>query len=166
MTITERPLFGTVEILRDGTELIANATNVTARRGGARTGLGVRTDVGLMTFALLNAEDPLAGGTIQPGQQITLQSLAGDDELHELFTGLVVDVASTYPIDKATAEQAAVVTVTVADAVKVHVETPRYGVTIAGGFETFESRIERLADSSLAPIEAPAEGAPRGVYAF
>lgn len=166
MTITERPLFGTVEILRGTSELIANATNVTARRGGARTGLGVRTDVGLMSFALLNAEDPLDGGTIEPGQQITLQSLGGDDELHELFTGLVVDVASSYPLDKSNGEQRAVVIVTVADAVKVHVETPRYGVSIPAGFETFEARIDRLAESSLAPIEAPTEGAPREVYVF
>lgn len=166
MTVTERPLFGTVEILRDDTELIANATNVSARRGGARTGLGLKTDVGLMQFALLNAQDPMAGGTIQPGQSITLQSLGGDDQLHELFTGRVVDVASSYPIDKGNGEQRAVVIVTVADAVKVHVETPRYGVTIPAGFETFESRITRLAGSALAPIEAPTEGAPREVYVF
>lgn len=166
MTITERPLFGTVEILRDTTDLIGNATNVTLRRGGARTGLGLKTDVGILTFSLLNAEDPMSGGTLQPGQQIVARSLDAAGQPAELFTGRVVDVSSTYPIDKGNGEQRAVVVVTVADAVKVHVETPRYGVSIPSGFETFEARIGRLAGSALAPIEPPVEGAPREVYVF
>lgn len=166
MTITERHLFGDVEILRGETELLANATNVTIRRGGRRTGLGVKTDVGILTFALLNAEDPLDGGTIQPGQHIVARSRDRAGEMVEIFTGRVHDVASDYPLDKGTGRQRAVVTITVADAVKVHAETPRFGVSIATGFETFESRISRLAGSALAPIEAPTEGAPREVYAF
>lgn len=166
MTITERPLFGSVQIMRGSSELIGQATNVSARRGSSRTGLGLKTDVGLLSFTLLNAEDPLAGGTIEPGQTITLESVGVDDELLPLFTGRVVDVASRYPLDKSTGSQRAIVLVTVADAVKVHVETPRYGVTIGANFETFEARLGRLASTSLAPIAAPPAGAPRGVYLF
>lgn len=166
MTITERPLLGSVRIMRASSELIANATNVSARRGSSRTGLGLKTDVGLMSFTLLNAEDPLAGGTIEPGQIITLESVGAANAMSQLFTGRVVDVASRYPLDKSTGAQSAIVMVTVADAVKVHVETPRYGVSVPANFETFEARLGRLAATSLAPIAAPIQGAARGVYAF
>lgn len=166
MTVIERPLFGAVEIVRGTDEFIRNATNLTFRRGGVRTGVGVKTDVGIMQFQLLNAEDPLQGGTFEPGQLVQARSRNLAGELVELFTGRVVDVASSYPLNKATGRQRVVVVVTVADAVKVHGETPRYGVTIAEGFETFEARISRLAGSALAPIEPPVEGAPREVYVF
>lgn len=53
-----------------------HATNVSIRRGGVRDGLGIKTDVGLMNFTLHNDEDPLDGGTIEPGQII--QAVAGD----------------------------------------------------------------------------------------
>lgn len=149
-----------------GARFVAAATSMTIRRGGARTGLGLKTDVGLMTFQLLNAEDPMRGGTFQPGQEIRAVSRDLAGRMVELFTGRVVDVAGGYPLDKSNGRQRAVTTVTVADAVKTHGETPRYGVSIATGFETFESRVGRLASSALAPIEAPAEGAPRKVYAL
>ncbi|QDF16573.1 minor tail protein [Microbacterium phage Hulk] len=145
---------------------MADALQLTIRRGGSRQSVGVKTDVGLMTFQLLDAEDPMAGGTFAPGQEIRGVSRDLADGLSELFTGRVVDVASSYPLNKSTGRQRAVTTVTVADAVKTHGETPRYGVAIPTGFETFEARISRLAGSALAPIEAPAEGAPRKVYAF
>ncbi|AYD86260.1 minor tail protein [Microbacterium phage Efeko] len=143
-----------------------DALGITLRRGGARTGLGVKTDVGLMTFQLLDSEDPMRGGTFQPGQAVRAVSRAAGGNLAELFTGRVVDVASAYPLNKGTGRQRAVTTVTVADAVKVHGETPRYGVQIAELFETYESRIRRLAGSALAPIDPPVEGAPREVYAL
>lgn len=149
-----------------GTELIGHATNATIRRGGSRTGLGIKTDAGILTFQLLNAHDPLAGGDLQPGQLVRAVSRDGAGYLSELFTGRVVDVASNYVLNKSTGRLRSIVTVTVADAVKIHAETPRYGVQLSAGFETFESRIGRLAGSALAPVEAPAEGAPREVYAF
>lgn len=145
---------------------IAAARVVTIRRGGARTGLGVKTDVGLLTFELLDSEDPMRGGTFQPGQEVRAVSLNAAGDMAELFTGRVVDVGSTYPLNKSTGRQRSVTTVTVADSVKTHGETPRYGVTIAERFETFESRIKRLAGSALAPIDPPVEGAPREVYAL
>lgn len=154
------------ETTAPGAGELAHATNLTIRRGGARTGLGLKTDVGLATFQLLNAEDPMQGGTFQPGQEVRAVSRDLAGQLVELFSGRVVDVASSYPFNKSTGRQRAVTTVTVADAVKTHGETPRYGVAIPTGFETFEARISRLAGSALAPIEAPAQGAPREVYAF
>lgn len=166
MTVIERALFGSVEIRRGSDGFMAHALNVTIRRGGARTGLGVKTDVGIMTFDLLNAEDPMAGGTFAPGQEIAALSRDRAGVLRELFTGRVADVAAAYPMNKGTGRLRAVTRVTVADAVKVHGETPRYGVSIAAGFETFEARIQRLAGSALAPVNPPIEGAPREVYAL
>lgn len=163
--ITEQPLHGLVAIESwDGAEWVDStgpALRATIRRGGSRDGLGVKTDVGLLTFTLKNHQDPLAGGTFTPGQPVRVIGAAGP-----LFTGRIADVASSYPIDKATGRKRTVVTVTVADAVQIHATTPRYGVQIAAGFETFEDRINRLASSAQAPIEVPTIGAPREVYAF
>lgn len=84
-----------------------------------------------------------------------------------IFTGTVSDIKATYPLDKATGKKRTSVTVEVADAVKVHGTTPRYGAMIgAPYYETFEQRITRLAGSALAPIEPPGIGAPREVYSF
>lgn len=163
--ITERPLYGKVDIQAlEGAvwvTYISDATGVSIRRGGSRDGLGVKTDVGLCSFVLKNAQDPLAGGTFQPGQEVRVLA-----EGEPLFTGRLHDIATAYPLDKQTGQTRAVVTVTVADAVQIHATTPRYGVVIATGFETFESRINRLASSALAPIEVPAVGAAREVYAL
>lgn len=166
MSLTERPLAGAIEIRRGTDEFLANALGVSIRRGGARTGLGIKTDVGLATFDLLDAEDPMRGGTFEPNQEIRIMSRNRAGQLSELFTGRVVDVAAAYPMNKGTGKLRTVTRVTVSDAVKKHVETTRYGVSIPTGFETFESRISRLAGSSTAPIEPPVEGAPREVYAL
>lgn len=165
MTVSERPLIGRVDIqAREGSQwvtYISSATGATIRRGGSRDGLGVKTDVGLCSFVLKDVQDPLAGGTFVPGQDVRVMGEHGP-----LFTGRIVDIASGYPLDKQTGATRAVVTVTVADAVQLHVATPRYGVQIAEGFETFESRINRLATSAQAPVAVPIVGAPREVYAF
>lgn len=172
MTVIERPLFGHVEIMRyddetmQGTTFIRHALQVGIRRGGARTGVGVKTDVGILTFDLLDAEDPLQGGTFVPGQTVMVVSRDRAGYLSALFTGRVADVGAAYPINKGSGRLRSVTRVTVADAVKVHGETPRYGASVAAGFETFEARIQRLATSALAPVEAPVEGAPREVYAL
>lgn len=166
MTITERALYGSVEIRREDSEFIAHATNLTIRRGGARTALGVTTDVGIMSFLLQNAEDPLQGGTFAPGQKIVVLSRDRAGKMAELYTGRVLDVGAAYPMNKGTGKLRALTRVTVVDAVKVHATTPRYGVAIPTGFETFEARIQRLAGSATDPIEPPVEGAPREVYAL
>lgn len=166
MTVIERALFGRVEIRRGSDEFVSHATSVTFRRGAARSALGLKTDVGLMSFQLHNSEDPMRGGSFAPGQEIQCAARSAAGELIPLFTGRVVDVAGDYPLNKSTGHGRSVTTVTVADAVKLHGETPRYGVSGGVGFETFEARITRLAGSALAPISPPVEGAPREVYAL
>lgn len=142
--------------------LTEHATALTIRRGGSRSGLGIKTDVGLMNFRLFNDQDPLDGGTLRPGQ-----SLRAMVDGSPIFTGRIAEMDAVYPLNKNTGEQRAFTSVTVADAVKVHATTPRYGAMIGAPFyETFEARIARLATSALAPIDAPAPGAPREVYSF
>lgn len=140
---------------------VESATNVSIKRGGARMGIGVKTDVGICTFTLHNDEDPLDGGTLDIGQTVVVAASGTP-----IFTGRIVDITAAYPLVKATGEERTTVQVTVADAVSIHGSTMRYGVQIAEGFETFESRINRLASSALAPIEPPVEGAPKEVYSF
>lgn len=170
MTIIERPLSGWVQLQRldEGQPPISidHATNIRIRRGGNRSGLGIQTDVGLMTFRLYNDEDPMADGTFQPGQAIQAVTTAGGPPV-PIFTGRVVDVDSAYPLNKQTGQRRTFTTITVADAVNVHTSTPRYGVTVPmPGYETFEARIQRLAGSAQAPIVAPSVGGPREVYAL
>lgn len=292
------------------TPLLADATGISIRRGGSRDGLGVRTDVGLCTFTLLDAQDPLDGGVLAPGMPVRVRAgtngnrVAGEVLLSEgfegtvdlsasgwttgspgtvtvvsdaktgtkglrlqgqewldypvdylnlegvtvtvsawvkgpvglyvapshamyidfdsqeyetpmtgswvkvshtgewwpgtnryleyavygtvpvdvvfddisitvtdvrtpIFTGRIAFLNSSYPLDKNTGTSRAVVQVTAADAVQIHTSTQRYGVDMGVDTdETFEERIGRLAASSQAPIEAPAIGAPREVYAF
>ena len=136
-------------------------TEIRARRGGTRTGLGLRTDVGLMTVVLRNAQDPAAGGTFQPGQ---LARIVADG--HPVFTGRISAITGGYTLDKRTGTRTATTTVTVSDAVAIHGKTSRYGVRIPADYETFEARISRLAGSSRAPIAVPVEGAPVEVYAL
>lgn len=122
-------------------------------------------DISLTRNAYTTGGDPIYG----PGPDVWV---VDQEEWVEtinpvpLFTGRVVDVKSTYPLNKATGKERTSVVVTVADAVNVHGGTMRYGVQIAEGFETFESRINRLASSALAPIQPPVQGAPREVYSF
>lgn len=141
---------------------IKNATKVSIRRGGTRTGIGTKTDVGIASFTLLNDEDPMQGGTLDIGQ--TIQIVADSEPI---FTGRITDIASGYPLVKATGEERTTVNVTVSDAVQIHATTPRYGAMIgAPYYETFEQRATRYAGSSLAPIEPPPVGTPRVVYSF
>lgn len=85
MTVTERPLFGSLELERlDGTAwvpYIADATRCSIRRGGTRSGLGIKTDVGLMSFTLHNAQDPLNGGAFKSGQTVRAVLKSQPDEV-------------------------------------------------------------------------------------
>lgn len=84
-----------------------------------------------------------------------------------IFTGTVSNIKATYPLNKATGVKRTSVVVEVSDAVKQHVNTPRYGAMIgAPYYETFEQRITRLAGSSLAPIEPPPVSPPIVRYSF
>lgn len=145
------------------TPLLADATGLTIRRGGARDGFGIKTDVGLCTFKLLNAQDPMDDGALRPG--MALRVLTGDDA--PIFTGRIAHLNSVYPLNKETGESRAVTEVTAADAVQIHGSTMRYGVDLGVETdETFEERISRLEASSNAPIDVPEVGAPLEVYAL
>jgi hypothetical protein len=157
--INETALFGQVDVqvaFSSGvwTTVIPESTGLSMRRGGTRAGLGVKTDVGICTFTLLNAQDPVSGGMLRPGQDVRV---IAPTALTPIFTGKIVDIAAAYPLDKATGVSRSVVQVTVADAVRIHATTPRFGAVInTPFFETFEARIARLALSAQAPIEVPA----------
>lgn len=147
------------------TDFIKNATKLSIRRGGTRTGIGTKTDVGIASFTLFNDEDPMQGGTLDIGQTIQIVNQSSGSE--PIFTGRITDITSGYPLVKTTGEERTTVIVTVSDAVQIHATTPRYGAMIGAPFyETFEQRATRYAGSSLAPIEPPAVGAPKVVYAF
>lgn len=146
----------------DWTSWTGRALRVNIVRGGVRTGLGIKTDVGFLTFTLRNRQDPMAGGTFAHGQRIRLVASGVP-----VFTGNIIDVSASYPLDKSDGSITPLVTVTAADAVKTHVGTMRYGVRLVGnGNETFESRIARLAETSRTPIVPPSQGAPQEVYAL
>lgn len=168
--IKETPLFGKVDVqVMDAASqwqsVTPETTGLYIRRGGVRDGLSVKTDVGLCSFTLHNAQDPMNGGTLKPGQAVRVMS--GDTSPEPIFTGRIAHLNSVYPINKGTGESRSSVQVTVADAVQIHATTPRYGVTLPSPYyETFEARISRLEVSSNAPVEVPAIGAPREVYNF
>lgn len=151
---------------------IADATRMSIRRGGTRTGIGVRMDVGLATFRMHNAHDPLTGSDLAPGQKIRIIQrlpgmIPGSVVTHPIFTGRIADIEAEYPMNKTTGEASTSVIVTIADAVKIHGTTPRHGVRIGDPFyETFEERIARLAASAIAPIDVPPIGAPIIRYAL
>jgi hypothetical protein len=183
--ITERPLYGRVDVetpdfdqmgfvldmsilgdsLGDGSteeawrSLIDHATNLHIFRGGQRTGVGIKTDVGLATIQLYNAEDPLAGGDIQPGQFIRVTA---DGE--PIFTGRIADIATAYRRNRTTGQLEPFVQVTAADAVQIHTTTPRFGARPPAGFETFEERITRLTQSARTAVDPPPLNDPVEVY--
>lgn len=138
------------------TPLSADATGITIRRGGSRSGLGVRTDVGLATFTLNDAQDPLNGGVLSPGMPVKVTA-----DSAPIFTGRIAFLNSVYPLNKSNGTTRAVTQVTVADAVQIHTATQRYGVDLGEDTdETFEERIARLEASAQAPVDAPVVGAP------
>jgi len=143
-------------------DLVPDALGLLIRRGGVRDGLGVRTDVGLATFRLLDAQDPMDEGTLAPGQ--TVQVLCDEEPI---FTGRIAHLNSRYPLNKQTGQSRTYVEVTVADAVQIHGSTMRYGVDLGEDTnETFEERIERLEASAKAPVEVPEVGGPIVRYAL
>lgn len=142
---------------------IRHATDITIKRGFVRRGIGLRTDVGIMTFTLRGDQDPLNGGTFAPGQivRVVQHTFLGP---RPLFTGTISDVRGTYVLDKQTGEMVTGTIVTASDAVLTHTQTMRYGVRIPSGSETFEERIGRLEATSRVPVAVPPLDTPEGDY--
>lgn len=79
-----------------------------------------------------------------------------------VFTGRINDLATTYQLNKNTGEMTTFVNISATDAVSAHANTTRYGAVSAGGvgYETWASRVIRLATSSTATITPPADDSP------
>lgn len=192
--ITETPLLDRLDLQYwNGTtwvSVIGTCTGVKAVRGGNTDGVGIKTDVGLLTFVFFNDQDPLIGSPLTPGkgmrvwvrptaEEIAYQASDGVPATgFALFTGFVLDVASSYPLNKATNTERTFVTVTAVDAVSLHTQTKRAfvegrGTTAPAGSNliwrpqtTWEERIAKLAPSAQAPVVVPEVRTWRVVYAF
>lgn len=143
---------------------IRNATDIRIKRGFVRRGIGLRTDVGIMTFTLHNDQDPMRGGAFQPGQIVRAVQHAFGGKEAALFTGTVTDVKGTYVLDKQTGDLVRGTVVTASDAVLTHTQTKRYGVRVTGGSEIFEDRIARLEATSRIPVLVPPKMNDQGAY--
>lgn len=152
---------GSGEIIQAWRSHIEDSTLIHIFRGGTRTGLGLRTDVGLATIVLYNAEDPLDGSTLSPGQAIRITS---DGEA--IFTARIADIASSYRRSPTRGDLTPVVEITANDAVAIHASTMRFGARPPLGYETFEERIQRLLPTARTAVEAPPVNEPVEVYAF
>lgn len=138
---------------------ISDATNVSITRGASVKGLVQETDIGIMSFTLLDSEDPMNGGTLVPGDDVRAVAVVGTIT-RPIFTGTLWDVEARYELDKNTGQYRNYNRFTATDAVAVHEKTQRNGVRgtteenpLLGAFtETFEDRIERLTETSTVPV--------------
>ncbi len=79
--------------------VLAEATSVQIRRGGDVDGLKIKTDVGITSIKFFNAHDPMDDAVLTTGVPIRVVMRTDGAPL---FTGTVLDVASTYSLDKQT----------------------------------------------------------------
>lgn len=137
--------FGSNRETQQWTDLTGTALSITSQRGGARDALGTAIEVGTLTVALLNVENP----DIRPNAQIRLtHRLTGAT----LFTGVIRSAPRTYRHDKVTGHRSTVTTIIASDAVRPLANTMRYGADVEGvAYEAWARRINRLMASSLVP---------------
>lgn len=83
-----------------------------------------------------------------------------------VFTGQVMDIASTFSFDKATGEKTRFVVFTATDAVRPHTSTKRFGAVSGVGSESWAQRIIRLSSSATTDVETPADDSPIVRYAI
>lgn len=133
------------------------ALGVSGQRGGKRAGVVNTIDVGTLNVTLLNAGDPAVVAGMVPNATIRLRSKLSD---RPLFTGTISDIDMTHTLDKTTAKVSTRVTLVIVDGVQAHANVTRYGAIAPDGFERWESRIQRLAESSNAPINPPVLNPP------
>lgn len=157
-----------VDNLGDGDEelqwadYLAVARVVNIKRGGKRSGIVSTMAVGTLNMTLVNAGDPSDDPAMTPNTPIRLRSVAGV----VIYTGVVQDIDLTYELRKETGEMNTFVTITAADAVQQHANTPRYGAIAPEGYERWEARIARLSLSSQAPVNPPQVDEPTLRYAL
>ncbi len=134
------------------TPYLAKATQVSAQRGGKRTGIKTSMTVGMMSLVLLDVAGPVSNPDLKPNMPIRLKNLAGV----AVFTGWTVDVNTTYSL-RPNGSVVAFISVSVVDAVQVHATTQRSGVIVDGGtgWHSWVQRLRALALSSRVPITPP-----------
>lgn len=130
-------------------DYIADATNITYRRGAVNEGATNTVQVGLLSATFRNAANPITDYKVRAGRNIRLRYLN-----ETIFSGNLTSVPGRYVRKKTTYTK--YFTMQVADTVKKLAAIQVYG---AGGlsepYETFEQRIERLLDTYLGPVEYP-----------
>ena len=139
------------------------ATQIGSQRGGKRSGVVNSMDVGTLNVTLKDAGDPLSVPDMRPNTPIRLMSAVID---RPLFTGTISDIDQRFAIDKRTGRVTTYTVISAVDAVQAHVNTTRYGAIAAGGFELWEERISRLAQSATTDVYVPPVGAPIVRYAL
>jgi hypothetical protein len=164
--IFEEPLFPFVNLQywdssAGWVTFLPHVTKIAIHRGGDQDGLTIKTDRGTAAITLVNEEDPLEDGILTTGTRIRVVMRSDNTPI---FTGSVLDVAASYPMDKATGETKAIVTVFAVDAVYAMTNTrlqgaPFYVKNEAGNptrvAQTLEERVSRLASKSPVPIALP-----------
>jgi hypothetical protein len=83
-----------------------------------------------------------------------------------VITGRLSDLTQRNELDKDSGKVKVFSTIYATDAVAIHANTPRYGAVVENGglFEPWENRINRLAQSSQAPIEVPTPQTERAIF--
>lgn len=134
------------------TPLLPAARMVDIRRGLARDGVTLRSEVGRLTIELVDAFDPTTHPDVHPNARVRVL----DDDGRALFTGTLEDVRIDDP-----KHGRPVTTLTAVDAVRDVANTPRYGAANPHGeHELVRERIMRLLQSSPVAwrVEPDAEG--------
>lgn len=133
-------------------------------RGGNRRGPTTTVDVGSLVATLVNAGDPLAGGTLAPNKPIRLRDSSTD---LTIWRGRIDDIFTDYKLDKSTGTTTEILTISAVDAVASHGSITIYGAFTTGAtFESWASRIIRLSASATETVIAPADDAPIVRYAI
>lgn len=158
-----------VDNLGDGDEelqwqpYLAEATTVGCERGGKRAGVVNTMQVGTLVITLKNAGTPDTDPGMTPNTPIRFKA-KGDGR--PFFSGAISDIDMEHRIDKRTGQIDTFVTIAAVDAVQQHANTNRYGAIAPAGFERWEERIARLAQSSQAPVNVPPVDEPIVRYAL
>lgn len=128
------------------------ATKVDIKRGGKRAGVVNTMDVGTLNIILKDEGDPLKVPDMRPNTSIRVRSKLIE---RPLFTGVISDIDQAFNFDKPTGKITTLTTIVAVDAVQAHANTNRFGALAPGGFERWEARINRLAESSTVGIYVP-----------
>ena len=148
-------------------EYLGTANSLSIDRGGAQKGSSTSLDVGILSFRLVNAGDPLGDVAIKPNTLIRVRAanpasipaiVAGGSA--NVFCGTLQDVVMNYDHKGNT-----FVNIVGADGVQsVNNTLSNIVVSSSGlGYETWSQRINNLCRLSTTPVNPPVSS---GVYTF